>query len=398
MPKESVVDLLKQLVSLPSVNPEHTSCVEEANEFRVADFLASYLHERGFEIEWDRLTPERGSVIASYGPKNPLHTLLIEAHTDTVGVADMIIPPFTPSVRDGRLYGRGACDTKGPMAAALVAMEQPVLDALADAGVRTIFVGAFGEEKGNLGAERLVEQGITADTVLVLEPTDLAIVHAHKGALWYTLELIGAAAHGSDPAKGVNSIFAMAEVIQQLREHLREDEKTHQHADLGVPTLNIGRIQGGIAMNIVAHRCQIEVDRRLVPGEDPERLLGRTRQYLEGLKQKGTIVDFTVQPVIAGTPYWASPETDGIRRMKDSLVSCGYEPALATAAWYSDAGAFSRICQDVFVFGPGSIRQAHTVDEFIEVDMLEQGVHVLRSFLKSYADAPPVRKGGTPHA
>lgn len=384
MSNDLTVDYLAKLVSLPSVNPEHTDRVEEANEFRVANFLSEELAAQGFTIAWDRMTLERGTVLASYGPPDPVHTVLFEAHTDTVGVADMKIPPFDPVIRDGRLYGRGACDTKGPMAAALAAFDRPLLDALAGCGVRVVFAGVFGEEAGNVGAERLVEQGMTADTVVVLEPTELKIVHAHKGALWYAVELTGQAAHGSDPEKGVNAIFAMARFIQWLQEQTRIDAVGCRHPDVGVPTLNIGRIRGGVATNIVAHRCEVEVDRRMVPGEDSDALLARTRDYLEACKANGWIRDFAVRPIKIGMPYWTAPDADGVRRMQRSLSACGCPPALASAAWYSDAGAFSRVCRDVLVFGPGSIRQAHTVDEFIDVEQLQAGTRVLRTFLELY--------------
>ena len=377
-----VIELLKKLVALPSVNPEHTDDASIANEYRVADFFAGYLAERGFRIEWDRMTPERGSVLASYGPEQPLHTLLLEAHLDTVGVADMVIPPFEPRVENGRLYGRGSCDTKGPMAAAMTALCPRVLDSLAEAGVRVLYIGAFGEEKGNVGAERLVESGVGAHSAIILEPTDLSIVYAHKGALWFEVLVTGEAAHGSDPDRGMNAIFAMAKVLQWLQTRTAQAQEEWNNPALGGPTLNVGRIDGGIAMNIVAHRCRIEVDRRTVPGEDHEAILSEVRAMLSDLQVDGEIRSFEVNVLKAGTPFQTAQDSVLVRGVQEVLVEGGCEPRLATAAWYSDAGAFARTCNEIIVFGPGSIHQAHTVDEYIEIDQLMKGEELLTRYFE----------------
>lgn len=385
MANEEVVELAQKLVALPSVNPEHTDQPDIADEYRVANFLAEYLETRGFDISWDRMTPERGSVIASHGPAQTAHTLLLEAHLDTVGVADMIIPPFDPTIKDGRLYGRGACDTKGPMAAALTALTPQVLNALAEAGVRVLFIGALGEEKGNLGAERLVEKGVGADTAIILEPTDLSVVYAHKGALWYELVVTGEAAHGSDPDRGTNAIFAMARVLHWLETRIREEQARAETADLSGPTLNVGRIDGGVAMNIVAHRCRIEVDRRMVPGEDAEAILSEVRTMLSEMQERGEIRSFEMNVLKVGAPFQTAKDSKLVRGFRQVLSEADCEPRLATAAWYSDAGAFARTCKELIVFGPGSIHQAHTVDEYIELNQLVKGRNVLERYFDWFA-------------
>ena len=385
MSNNDVIALLEELVAIPSVNPEHTSDETIANEGRMADFLSTFLETRGCSVARDVLSPERSSVIGAYGPDTPRYTLLLEAHTDTVGVGGMVIPPFTPRITQGRLYGRGACDTKGPMAACLTALQPERLDRLAEAGVKVLFIGAFGEEKGNLGAERLVEQGMGADAALILEPTELALVHAHKGALWYELILLGEAAHGSDPAKGKNAILAMADTLTWLREQLEKDVQAHQHPHLGVPTLNIGRIVGGEAMNIVAQRCAIEVDRRLVPGEDPEAIMNNLHAYLSACKDAGRIRGYEVNTIKLGLPFETQTNSAMVADLKRALEANGQAPSLATAAWYSDAGAFARTCPEVVVFGPGSIKQAHREDEYIELTALQTGQRVIASYLDQVA-------------
>lgn len=384
MDDAKVVGLLKRLVSLPSVNPDHTDEPAIANEFRVADFLAAYLAELGFTLSWDEWTAERKTVIGTFGRADARHTLLLEAHTDTVGVKDMVIPPFEPTVRDGRLYGRGACDTKGPMAAALIALDAETLAHLQAVDVKVVFVGAFGEEKGNIGGERLVEQGVTADAVVVLEPTDCAIVHAHKGALWFEIEVIGQAGHGSAPEKGKSAIFAMADMLSELRKLGEDLSANYSHPDVGRPTLNVGVIQGGVAVNIVPHTCTVEVDCRLIPGQDFDSVLSPVRSLLKQLKQEGRICAFDLRVIKSGAPYWSDPASPLARQLQAAINRHNGPARCTTAAWYSDAGAFARVCEDVLVFGPGSIAQAHTVDEYIMLDELQKGTNILRDFLRTY--------------
>lgn len=388
-----LVSLLNELVALPSVNPSHTDQLEIANEFRVAEFMTEFLRERGFAIEMEGESEERYNVIASYGPATADTTVMLEAHLDTVGVTGMVIPPFEPAIRDGRLYGRGACDTKGPMAAGLLALTPPLLDALADAGIRLVFVGAYGEEKGNVGAERLVQQGFRADTAIILEPTEMAVVHAHKGALWYQIDLRGVAAHGSDPAKGKNAIVAMGEVVQWLTRRIEEEAAKYADSVLGPPTVNIGRIEGGLAMNIVAPRCVAEVDRRLVPGEDPESIMAAVEAHLETLKEADHIRGYALNPIKSGTPFSTPTDAAVVTDLSRALEQGGVPPRLTTAAWYSDAGAFARCCDEVVVFGPGSIEQAHTEDEYIECEELEQGRVVLSAYLERLAGHRQQRNG-----
>ena len=385
--QSEVVQLLRQLIAIPSVNPGHTDDAAIANEIRLAEFLGTYLAGKGFELAWDRASEERGSVIATYGPANPSKTIVLEAHTDTVGVKGMAIPPFEPTVENGRVHGRGSCDTKGPMAAALCALSKERIERLAAAGVQIQFVGAFGEEKGNIGADRLVDQGLGADMALILEPTELSIVYAHKGALWVELTLSGELAHSSNPASGLNAINAMAELLAWLQEQIVADQAKHRDSTLGPPTLNAGRIEGGVAINIVPHQCTVEIDRRIVPGEEPEDFLRPLESRLEAMKHEGRIRAYTLKIIKAGMPFITQPDAPLVQQLQAALRATGHEPKLTTAAWFSDAGPFAQTCKEVVVFGPGSIAQAHTKDEFIEVEELMAGQRVIEHWLDTLAAA-----------
>ena len=389
-----VTDLLSELIAIPSVNPEHTDDARIAHEYRLAVFLSSWLSARGFTVEYDPVDDLRGNVIGRYGPAEPRYTVMLEAHLDTVGVEGMIIDPFNPQLREGRLYGRGACDMKGALAAALTALEPAVLEALAASGVQLIVAGAYGEETGNIGAARLADQGVGADEVIVLEPTGCTIVHAHKGVLWCALTLIGEGGHGSNPGKGCNAILAMTDLVPWLCSEL-----TRPFTEEGVepvmlageegeeagPTLNIGRISGGNAINIVAPHCRLEIDRRLVPGESTRLILAALEERVKTLCRQGAARDYQIEVLKGGPAFSTRTDSALVQGMQAALKADQCEPRLTAASWHSDAGALSRTSGAVIVFGPGDIAQAHTRDEYIEVADLERGVRVLRTFLQGVA-------------
>ncbi len=379
MPDPSLVDLLRRLIATPSVNPELSADPAVAGEMRYARLLAGELEARGFDITWHEPTAGRPNFVARRGPPHPRRRLLVEAHLDTQGVEGMTVDPFAGTVRDGRLYGRGACDQKGPTAAALFALDGGVLDALAAAGVELLFAGAMGEERGNRGAEQLVDIGLGADEALILEPTELHVVHAHKGAFWFEIEVRGRAGHGSAPEGGVNAVEGMLEVLQVVREQVRQAAAT-THPLLGRPTVNFGVIRGGASINVVPDRCVMEVDRRTLPGEEHEVILDFIRAGLRRLQEAGRITGWEIRIIKDGTPFATAGDSPLVQRLLASCASCGMTARAEGAAWFSDAGPFARTCREVAVFGPGSIRQAHTVDEYIELDSLTAGVAILRDF------------------
>lgn len=392
MTEPTSVELLRRLVSIPSVNPLLADDPAIGTEKPMAEFLAGYLDRAGFDVEWHEITPGRPNVVGRYGPAAPRRSLLVESHLDTQGIHGMTVPPFEGVVREGRLYGRGACDTKGPMAAALLALDPRTLDRLAEAGVQLLYVGAVGEEKGNIGAEQLVDLEVGADEALILEPTELAVVHAHKGAFWFEVEVQGRAAHGSNPDLGLSAVRAMMPVVEFIERDVADERARRRSALLGHATVNIGLIRGGSSINIVPDRCVIEVDRRTLPGEDNAAILKRLRDALAGLQARGALAGSAVRVIKEGVPFETTADSRLVQRLAASCEVEAVAPRTEGAAWYSDAGPFSRTCREVAVFGPGSIRQAHTADEYIELASLEKGRTILNRFFHALAEE--VAQGG----
>lgn len=380
-----LVALTRLLVSTPSVNPKDAEDPSIAGEARHAAVVANHLRARGFTVETPSCDAARPNVVASFGARNPGHTVMIEGHLDTVSVTGMTVPPFAGEIRDGRLYGRGACDMKGPFAAALWALQPDVLEAFRRSRARLLVVGAIDEERGTLGARWLAGQGVRADEAIVLEPTDLNLVLAHKNPAWLRIEVQGRAGHGSRPAEGVNAIEGMMAVLAGLKNFMRTLSSQHEHPLLGRPTLNVGRIQGGHGTNIIPDRCAAEVDIRLLPGMPSELVRDAVRDRINCLQLAGVLTAGTVEISSTGTGFQTDPSARLPVRLRAACAAEGRNALDTGSPWFSDAGAFSSVCGEVVVFGPGSIGQAHTADEWIDLAELSAGSRILRRFLLATA-------------
>ena len=376
----SAAELLRQLVAVPSVNPAMSDDPALRDEWRIVEALEPWFAARGFRVERVGQTPGRPNLLARFGAAAPKKTILFESHLDTVGVTGFQGDPFALRAEGGRLYGRGACDTKGPLAAFMAACDAEVLAALAKSGVQIAWLGAIGEETGNLGAEEAIAAGLRADECVVLEPTDLHIVHAHKGACWFTAATRGRAVHASDPARGDNAILKMPAVWKILEDATTEAGRTYHSAVLGKPTVSVGTIRGGTGTNVVPDRCEIQVDRRLMPGET-------ATQVLDDLRARFAAIPGGVEIGLLkeGLPFHTDVEAPLVRRFSAALAASGVPPVREGAAWCSDAGPLAPVCGETLVWGPGAIGQAHTVDEYIEQSSLAAGVDVLRRYLLAAA-------------
>lgn len=380
------VKLLKSLVAIPSVNPDQAGRREDMFEARMAAHIGEILSNRGFKVRFLSELKDRPNVIATFGPSNPRRILALEGHLDTVSVEGMTLSPFSPEIREGRLYGRGACDTKGPTAAALAALTPERLQRLADRGIQVVFLGAMGEECGNLGAQELVDDGFQCDDCLVLEPTGNRPVVAHKGALWARCQLAGQPGHGSDPDAGCNAILAAGELIRRIfADHARRSAE-HEDPLLGRETLNVGRIQGGSAVNIIAGECATEFDCRYLPEQDGEAILHSWHEQLQSCLEEGLAMDGHVEIIKHALPFESDTHSSLVRDLVHSVQEVEGESGLSGSAWYSDAGVLNAAASNTVVFGPGSILQAHTRDEFIALDALETGTHIFGRFLDRYGE------------
>ena len=270
-----VVSLCRDLVRIPSVNPDGDPGTSSTGEKACAEYVAHLLTGLGAEVVLEEVLPGRPNVIGRFpsrGPRKP--RILLAPHTDTVSVSGMTIDPFGAEIRDGRLHGRGACDTKGTMAAMLAALEELGPEGIASLGAEVHFAGFMGEETGQWGsrhfADRYSDPGYYSLAV-VGEPTECAVVHTHKGSYWCSITTRGRAAHGARPELGENAVLKMTPIIEALYRGFlpRLSAPEFRHPVLGDSTMNLGMIFGGTRTNIVPDSCTIRLDIRFTPAVQP---------------------------------------------------------------------------------------------------------------------------------
>jgi acetylornithine deacetylase len=374
----STAQLLGDLVRLPSINPMGRGLSGPTIfESRVTNYVDAYLRNLGVPFERQAVAPERENIIARYEPPNATRTIVFEAHQDTVPVEAMIVDPFGGEVRGGRLYGRGACDVKGGMAAMLLAFTRLVRERPARSA-RVILAYTVDEEHTFLGVQRLVED-LKADAAIVAEPTMLNIVNAHKGVVRWHVTTPGRSCHSSRPEKGINAIYRMGKVLGAIERYAESLRLSASDPLLGPPTLSVGRIEGGLSVNTVPDFCRIEVDRRLIPGEDP---LAAPRHFEEYLRRQ-TDVDV---PFCVATPWLHCPALSPagsealVQKLSRSIELVAGPRAIEAVPYGTDASSFAGVGIPAVVFGPGDIAQAHTADEWIELAQVDQAAEVLYRF------------------
>ncbi len=366
--------LLADLIRLPSVNPMGRSGLPAhlIHETRVTDYLEAHLRRLPVTVVRRSVAPGRDNLVATFTPRNPSLHLLWEAHQDTVPIDGMTVPPFGGEVRAGRLYGRGACDVKGSIAAMLTAFTRLAVENPPGAAAVTLAY-TVDEEHTFLGVQALVADGVRADLAVVAEPTNLDLVTSHKGVVRWTLETRGVACHSSRPGDGVNAVYAAARLVTRLEEYAGELTARSPHRALGLPTLSVGVIAGGVSPNTVPDRCRIEVDRRLLPGEEPLAAVEAANAVL-----RATGIEFTsaiafacpALPVCAAEPLLA--------RLGDCVQAVAGRPARRLAVPYAtDASTLAEAGVPAVVFGPGDIAQAHTADEWVDLAEVEQAAEIL---------------------
>ena len=377
----SVTELAQALVRIPSVNPDGDPGTSPDNigEAAIATYIAAFLTAAGAEATLEEVLPDRPNVIGRF-PTLPSPTgtpkprLLFAPHTDTVSVAGMTIPPFGGDLHDGKLWGRGASDTKGPMAAMLWALWE-LRDQIPHLPVEVHFVGFMSEESHQYGSRHFAAHHPTYDLALVGEPTEMRVVHTHKGCLWIDVHTHGRAAHGARPELGENAITKMANLIHALDTDFRD-----LLADLSGPseyltpsTINLGMIEGGSRYNIVADRCTLRLDIRVTPGLQTH---GGAHHLLKEFVHR---IDPTA--TVDDAPPVHALDTDPANPLIQSLLATG--TTLTGAPWFCDAVFLAAAGTPAIAIGPGSIAQAHTKDEHIKIEDLESGTHLFQKYLTS---------------
>jgi len=349
--------LLRELIALPSVNPAFMPPNDpRAGEQRVADFLTAVAAQGRLAVERREVSPGRHNVLARLSPAKAKQRIVLAPHMDTVGDVSMPASLFQPVAKGGRLYGRGACDTKGSIAAMLSAVLNVARSSQRPRETEIVFAALIDEEAAQSGSRALVRNGFRADLAIVGEPTRTRVITAHKGDLWLTLRTRGKAAHGSQPELGRNAVRAMARIVELIETDYARQLMTKRHPLLGPATVNVGSIHGGTQPNIVPDQCEISIDRRTIPGETNASVVREIRALLRQHKLAAQVLDDK-----AAAPCWPM-ETNARLPLVQALMHVAKQSSPLGVRYFSDASVFARGGTPAVLFGPGDIAQAHTKD------------------------------------
>jgi acetylornithine deacetylase len=349
---------------------------EITHEHRVTAYLERLIQSLGVPYNRQTVAPGRDNLIAEYHPPTPsVDTMIWECHQDTVPVDGMIVDPFGASIEGGKLYGRGACDVKAGAAAMLSAFARLVREKPpGSAQVTLAFV--VDEEHTFLGIQHLMRSGLTAQAAIVAEPTSLDIVTAHKGVVRWRIETTGRACHSSQPDQGINAIYRMGRVLRGIETYAEQLGSGRSDPDLGYPSLSVGMIHGGASPNTIPDHCRIEIDRRLIPGENPNTVSEELNNYLRN--SAGIDFEFVSTPPVFACPALTPRNIEGLQnRLGQAINSVRGCHRVLSVPYGTDASTIAESGIPTVVFGPGHIEQAHTKDEWVELSQVEAAAEIL---------------------
>ncbi len=372
------IKFLRDLIAIPSVNPMRAGAGEVV-ERAVADYIESNLRRAGLDCERQLVAEGRENLIAVVaqsggGSQSDRGGLMLNSHMDTVPVANMAIDPFDPVMRDGCIYGRGSCDAKASIAAMMAAV-------ITHAGRRErprpiVFAATADEEFTFTGAWKLIERDWPITACVVGEPTRLASIIAHKGVARWRARVAGTSAHGAMPHLGRSAIYDGARLALALEAYNAELSGRPSHPLLGRPTINVGRVRGGQAVNVVPDSCEFEIERRLLPGEEGRAVIRECEAWVR--KHAGEDIELIFEePFLLDPALDTSPEAGVVRALAAAQASVmGHTLPVEGAHYGTDGSKLALAGLEAVVCGPGDIAQAHTKAEFVRVEQVLTAVRL----------------------
>jgi len=357
---DSAIRLLRDLVAINSVNP--TLVPGAPGELEVANAVAAEMRRAGLDVTIQEVAPGRPNVVGVLEGKSAGRSLMFCGHTDTVGVSGMT-DPFTPVERDGRLYGRGAQDMKGGVAAMIDAAR-----VVAERGLKTgrvIVAAVVDEEHSSIGADALAAKW-TADAAIVTEPTDLAIAIGHKGFAWVEVEVLGRAAHGSRPAEGQDAILRLGRVLTWLEALDRTLQQRPPHPLMGTASLHASFVEGGHELSSYPDRAVLTLERRTLPDEPESQALEEVRHILATLASEDETFRANAKAVFSRPAYEVPAEHELPTMLTRALAAAGGTPRITGASFWTDAAVLGHSGIPSILFGPGGAG-LHSIEEYVNI-------------------------------
>ncbi len=383
---EEIASLASDLIRIPS----HWDV--PAKETGMVQAISDFLDKEKIPFTLQLVEGKRNNIIATIPGSGGGRSLALSGHLDTVPPYDMEVDPFAAEMVDGKIYGRGAVDMKGPVAAMLL-----TLAAYRRAGISLkgdlVFAGVLAEETNSDGSETLIRSGFRTDAAIVGEPSDREYAIGHRGLEWIEVEFFGKTAHGGVPQDGVNAIVHAARFINRVQDEIIPKLALRDHPHMGPSVMNFGRIEGGTQPSTVADHCVVRMDRRYISSESLDQVIAEYQHVLDELSGEDptfraelNLMDLGIMAHFHHVPLETSPDDPIVEAVTGSIREVsGVEPRMTTRRGWTDAAIFGHYGKiPTVVFGPGSVSRSHSKAEYITVEELCEGFRTYVSIAARY--------------
>ncbi|MCP4139885.1 MAG: ArgE/DapE family deacylase [Chloroflexi bacterium] len=363
----------QELVQINSINPLLTP--EGKGEEEISAYVADSLNALGLDVKRSEIAPGRFNVVGALKGSGGGCSLLLNAHMDTVGVEGMTINPFGGELKNGRIYGRGSQDMKGSLAA-MMATAKALIDANITLKGDLIITGVADEEHSSLGTEALVKE-ISANAAIVTEPTDMHLCRAHRGFIWFEIETFGRAAHGSRYSEGIDANMRMGRFLAELDKLEQELLTRKGHKLTGPPSLHAALLQGGTEVSTYADRCSLNVERRIVPGENMDDALAEIQEIIDRLAAQDSTFKAKVERTFWREPFEIGHEAEIVQTLDAALgTRLGHLPEHTGQTFWTDAALFADAGMETLLLGPKGYG-LHSAEEWVDMGSVLDLAYIL---------------------
>ncbi len=367
-----VINVLQKLVQINSTNPTLSS--DGVGEKEIAHYTAECLRALNIPVDLTEVAPNRWNVVGTLRGSGNGRSLLLNAHLDTVSVTGMA-EPFSGAIRDGKLFGRGAQDMKGSLAAQLGAAK-----AILDAGIKLegdlLITAVADEEDKSIGMDHLVTQ-YSADAAIVTEPTDLKICRAHRGFIWYDVKTKGRAAHGSRYQEGIDANMRMGRFLAELDKLEKELLQRPPHALAGPPSLHASKLSGGTEISVYSSECLLEMERRTAPGETEPQCTAELQTIIDKLAKADETFNATLKPSFIRDPFSIEENAPIVQAVHQATTQqLGQSPEHMGVSFWTDAAILAAQGIDTVIIGPTGAG-LHSAEEWVEIQSVLDLTHIL---------------------
>ncbi len=375
--EEDITNLAQKLIRIPSD--------EIAGEQEVCEYLSDILKSLGMKVRLQEVLPKRPNIIAEVLGGNNGKSIMFNGHIDTVPIGNIEkwnTDPYKAIIKDNKLFGRGATDMKGSIASMIIAIKY-IMNNVENFNGKIIFTGVMAEETTGLGTQKVLEENIKTDMAIVGEPSDEKIYRAHKGTIWFNIFTYGKLEHSSESNKeSNNAIINMMKLIEEINKISKELEGKNNSL-VGHPSINVGLIEGGTKQNMIADSCKVSIDRRILPEEEPNEILDELRVRFDNLRLIDNRLKFNIEKDTIREAVEVSesePIVQEVKRAVNKILNIN--PIVSGMKATTDMSILVNQGNiPSVIYGPGFIKQAHTIDEFIEVERLVKSSQVYAEVL-----------------